>query len=110
MFGSLAQFTPERARPTHPRSSNPANRLGSAPLPHLLPHLDQLLDRPRAREMARPDPTDEVCAALEILYWSDAHRRESALQLHQILSAEHPPTEVGDAKRHDDETSITGSE
>ncbi len=65
------------------------NRLGSAPLPHLFPRLDQLRDRPRAREVSRPDATDKVRAPVEILHGGRAHHREASLQICQILPAEH---------------------
>jgi len=69
----------------------------SAPLPHLFPRLHQLLDCPRAGEMPWPDATDEVRALIEILHSRLAHHREAALQVNQILSAEHHARRPGTA-------------
>jgi hypothetical protein len=62
---------------------------GSSPLPHLFPRLHQLLDRPRAGEMPRSDPTDHERTPVEILDSGLAHHREASLQLGQIFPAEH---------------------
>jgi hypothetical protein len=62
--------------------------LASAPLPHLFPCLHQLLDRPRAGEMPRPNPTEHERTPVEILDGRLAHHREATLQFGQIFPAE----------------------
>src|SRR3979490_1880236 len=54
-------------------------RPGSTPLPYPFLCLDQLLDRPRAREVTGSDPAYEVCAPIEVLYRNDAHHQEPTL-------------------------------
>ena len=112
-FGRIARLVGSvhdgASPPSSDSSVEPArvqNRLGSAPLPHLFPCLDQLPDRPRTREMPRSNPTDHVCAAVEILHCSDAHHREAALQLCQISSAENLVRRSRTAS-HDRENGIT---
>src|SRR5512141_1019752 len=47
--------------------------------------------------MPWPDATDEVRALIEILHSRLAHHREAALQVNQILSAEHHARRPGTA-------------
>jgi hypothetical protein len=49
------------------------------PLPHLFPCLDKLLNRPRTREMAWADSTDEVHTPVEILDSRLTHHRKAEL-------------------------------
>ena len=49
------------------------------PLSHLFPCLDKLLNRPRTREMAWADSTDEVHTPVEILDSRLTHHRKAEL-------------------------------
>ena len=66
------------------------NPPGSAPLPYPYLCLDQLLDRPCAREVTGSDPAYEVCAPIEVLYRSDARREPMLHSARPSGSAPHP--------------------
>lgn len=44
-----------------------------APLPHLFPGLDKLLNIPGTREVPRPDAAGEMSASVEVLDGGPAH-------------------------------------
>jgi hypothetical protein len=51
----------------------------STPLPHLLPCLDELLNRPSAREVTGEHAAGRVSVLVEVLYGGDTHHREPLL-------------------------------